>query len=258
MSALGDRIRELRLREGWKKKRLAELSGVLERTIHRIETGESANPHDDTLQLLANAFNIDVRELIELRDREPPDIPQTAPTASDATETMTAPEMPNDTTHPELVAPVHSELQRQSWRARFGRRRVVYLGAVALVCLILLATGAFFATSWAKSDSVTITGKVSCVDNLRIVGVWISVNSGSGFANPYKINSSGSAVQFTFTLPHGGAYNVHVGCGGSRDDWLNTDYTEIGSGAVKDYKFHVFTCQDTPLTAGHGPCYLTQ
>jgi hypothetical protein len=46
------------------------------------------------------------------------------------------------------------------------------------------------------------------------------------------------------------------GCGGSKQDWDNTDYTEIGSGMIQDHAFHLFLCQDVPLVVGHGSCYL--
>lgn len=140
-------------------------------------------------------------------------------------------------------------------------RRVVYLVVAAVVVLLMLVFFVFMATSWTKSNKVIILGKVLCIDNERVVGVYISaVNdiSGSNFAHWYKTNSNGSEATFRYDLTNGGTYNVHVGCGGSTQDWANTDNTEYGSGAIKDHKFHYFTCQDVPLVAGHGPCYLKQ
>ena len=158
----------------------------------------------------------------------------------------------------EGTTPSRNEPQPLSRRGIFEdvrRRRAIYLVA-AVVVLLLLGDFVFM---WIKSEKITISGTVLCIDNERVVGVWVSAvndNSGSNFAKWYKTNSNGSEAAFRYDLPSGDAYNVHVGCGGSKQDWENTDYTEIGSGAVKDYKAHYFTCQDVPLVAGHGPCYL--
>lgn len=67
-SALANKIETLRKERGWTKARLAEQSGVSERTVRRIETGET--PSLDTLQALAAAFNIDCAELSQLTREE--------------------------------------------------------------------------------------------------------------------------------------------------------------------------------------------
>jgi len=165
----------------------------------------------------------------------------------------------SDTT--ELTMPSRIERQPISQRALFEavrRRRVVYL-VIAAVFLVMLVVFMLMTTSWAKSNKVTISGKVLCIDNERMIGVWVSAaNGGSGFAHWYKTNSNGSEAAFRYDLPNGGTYNIHVGCGGSTQDWENTDYTENGSGTIKDHNSHYFTCQDLPLVTGHGPCYLRQ
>ncbi|MAU30405.1 MAG: hypothetical protein CMC36_00640 [Flavobacteriaceae bacterium] len=52
---LGNRVKELRLKEGYSQKDLSVKSGLSERTIQRIEKNEvSPNPH--TLKLLGEIF----------------------------------------------------------------------------------------------------------------------------------------------------------------------------------------------------------
>ena len=52
---LGNRVKELRLKEGYSQKDLSVKSGLSERTIQRIEKDEvSPNPH--TLKLLGEIF----------------------------------------------------------------------------------------------------------------------------------------------------------------------------------------------------------
>jgi hypothetical protein len=69
--------------------------------------------------------------------------------------------------------------------------------------------------------AVGISGQVQCVDELSVEGVWIQANSGgSGFAALRNVN--GYTKNFSFALPHGGAWTVHVGCGGSPSAWRYT------------------------------------
>ena len=122
----------------------------------------------------------------------------------------------------------------------------------------MVAFIAAFITPWIQSDeikSIPITGKVSCLGNEQVEGIWVdAVNGGSGWADWYETNSNGSEVEFKYVLPNGGAYNLHVGCGGSKQIWKNTYSTETGSGTIQDHNFHFFTCQDVPLMVGYGSC----
>ena len=253
--SLGERVRQLRLDRQWSKKHLSRLTGIPVRTIQRIEKGETPRPHDDTLQILAHAFEVNWHELQAARDREVPDASEPATISSDIDETMPVSAILSDSTQTESAVHAQSEPRR-----RFGAirgRPVVYLVVAAVVVLLVLA---IFMHIY-RSNKVSISGTVQCTDNERVVGVWVSAvndTSGSNFAKWYKTNSNGSEAAFTYDLPNGDAYNVHVGCGGSTQDWENTDYTENGSGSIKNYHSHYFTCQDVPLKAGHGPCYLKQ
>ncbi len=105
--------------------------------------------------------------------------------------------------------------------------------------------------------SANITGKVFCAGGEQVEGVWIDAqNQGSGFANWYTTNSSGSEAGFKYTLPNGGEYNIHMGCGGSKQNWENVQTTEAGTGMVKDDNNHYFICYDVPLTPDYGQCRM--
>lgn len=63
MNVSGEKIKKLRKHHGWSQERLAQVSGLSERTIQRIEQGESASM--ETRLSLANAFDVTPVELCE-------------------------------------------------------------------------------------------------------------------------------------------------------------------------------------------------
>jgi len=67
-SRLGKRVRELREGRGWTQSHLAEVTGLDERTIRRVERGST--PALDTLQALAQAFDVECAELKHLTEEE--------------------------------------------------------------------------------------------------------------------------------------------------------------------------------------------
>ena len=64
MDGIGERLKEERLRNGWSQKDLARESGINVDTISGIETGQHG-PRPSTLRKLAEALDIEVRELFE-------------------------------------------------------------------------------------------------------------------------------------------------------------------------------------------------
>lgn len=64
MDAIGERLREERLRNGWSQKDLARESKTNVDTISGIETGQH-EPRPSTLRKLAEALDIEVRDLFE-------------------------------------------------------------------------------------------------------------------------------------------------------------------------------------------------
>jgi transcriptional regulator with XRE-family HTH domain len=63
----GARLKRLRKRKGLSAERLAHEAGVSSKTVSRLEKGETEDPHDETLQKLAQALNV-TREEVWPRD----------------------------------------------------------------------------------------------------------------------------------------------------------------------------------------------
>lgn len=135
------------------------------------------------------------------------------------------------------------------------RRRPVRWAGVALVGLViagvvvaqlLVGTSAppQGATPVASASATTITGYVECwPDTTKAVeGVWITADDGgSGWADWHPLPGQPNIARFSRTLPHGGSYLVHTGCGGSPMRWqlpLDSVTPVLGGG-------YYFTCYDT-------------
>jgi transcriptional regulator with XRE-family HTH domain len=261
-SLVGDRIKERRLECGWTRAQLSRLSSIPVRTIERIETGVTPRPRDDTLQILADALNIDVHELIELRDREASDISQVVTIAANNDSTVFTPASGSvtlsDATEP--ADPVHEE---QEPNRRHRSKRVVYysVSICVVVAIIFVLTHSLWA-SGSLTKPVIITGTVLCLNNGPVVNVWYDVlkdgridKSLSGYANLGITARNGLQMAFAFTL-RGDAYILHVGCGGSWQHWKSTYSTETHPGPMYDHKAHFFTCHNAPNTSNYGPCDL--
>ena len=227
---------------GWKRPQLSRLSNIPVRTIERIETGYTSRPRDDTLQILADALNIDVHELIELRDRG-------------------APELLNDA---EPVVPIPKRTEWQAYiNAILHKRMVYYIGVP--VCVVVAVIFVLTHSLWAPgilTRPVVITGTIVCMNNEPVVGAWYDVFRGgaidksiSGRVNLGDPPSNGSEKTFAFKL-YGDGYNLHVGCGGSSQQWYGTYNTETGSGPVYDHKNHFFICYNAPHVNNFGSCDL--
>src|SRR6266567_9326290 len=74
----GARIKAMREERGWSQEQLAEIAGVSERTIQRLEQEEPAR--FDSLRALAAAFKLDVKDL--LGSAKPIEKPQDEPQVS--------------------------------------------------------------------------------------------------------------------------------------------------------------------------------
>lgn len=71
---LSDNIKLLRDKNKMTIKELSVKSGVGQSTISDIETGKAKNPRMETLQKLANVFNIDVGSLLNTEENLNPSI----------------------------------------------------------------------------------------------------------------------------------------------------------------------------------------
>lgn len=58
-----DAVRTFRLRGGHTQVELAELAGLSEMAINKIETGRTASPRPGTVRKLADALGVEIREL---------------------------------------------------------------------------------------------------------------------------------------------------------------------------------------------------
>jgi hypothetical protein len=89
---------------------------------------------------------------------------------------------------------------------------------IVVMTTLVSVAGLSFAASKAYA-STEISGQVQCVDELAVEGVWIQASSGSGWATLRDVDDSGYTKEFSYSLPHGEAWTVHVGCGGKTSDW---------------------------------------
>lgn len=80
----------------------------------------------------------------------------------------------------------------------------------------------------------SIQGQIGCINSASPVGVWVEAqNSTSGWAaHEVPIELGGlSKVNYSYTLDRGGAYSVHVGCGGTPERWATDLRSDFVSGS---------------------------
>ena len=126
--------------------------------------------------------------------------------------------------------------------SRSRRARLACLAATAAAVTAVQVVG----TSSARADApVTISGEVTCLNSFAADGVWIeAANGGSGFAEvrgPSPTTGWGVS-SFDYTLPHGGAWTAHVGCGGDSRTWGDTYVAQPTTSSSP-----VLLCNDVPF-----------
>jgi hypothetical protein len=90
--------------------------------------------------------------------------------------------------------------------------------AAAAAAALALVAGAGLVLTPAAQASTTVSGEVTCVDELPVEGVWIQASGGSGWAN--WTPTSGANYNARFSRGGvSGSWTVHVGCGGSSSRW---------------------------------------
>jgi len=92
--------------------------------------------------------------------------------------------------------------------------------ASALAATGVLAAGGSLALAPAAQASTTVSGYVTCVDELNVEGVWIQASGGSGFAS-WSAAGVGYYAHYS-RAGISGSWTVHVGCGGSPSNWKYT------------------------------------
>lgn len=89
--------------------------------------------------------------------------------------------------------------------------------------------------------ATTVSGRVMCVSQRAVVGVWIQAESGgSGWAS-WSPTGVQYEANYSRSLPNGGRYQVHVGCGGTPQNWASNNKSSYVGGTV-----NYFTCSDVP------------
>jgi transcriptional regulator with XRE-family HTH domain len=154
--------------------------------------------------------------------------------------------------------------KRPWWRVTASRWRAAVI--VPLTAVSLLAVGAYAVSQTINGQgSVTVTGSVICESGRHVVGVWIAASAGqsdSGFAHLGPPNPSGISFPigaqgtYSYLLPHGGSYAVHVGCGGTAHHWASINYSPLLSSPSAHLR-----CNDPTTSAGEtsprGRCAVT-
>lgn len=60
----GQRVRELRIKQGWSQKKLAHRANISERYLQRIESQQPPDATIDTIGKLAKAFGLSANKLL--------------------------------------------------------------------------------------------------------------------------------------------------------------------------------------------------
>lgn len=111
----------------------------------------------------------------------------------------------------------------------------------ALAFGVLLGAAGTMAVVSPAAAATTVSGRVMCVSQRAVVGVWIQAESGgSGWANWSRTGVQYEA-NYSRSLPNGGRYQVHVGCGGTPQSWASNNKSGYVGGTV-----NYFTCSDVP------------
>ena len=161
---------------------------------------------------------------------------------------------------PAAITPDESP-RKARWRAALTNSWTIAICAPLIVAALIAIRS--YATARINHSGVTIvTGSVVCGSGRKIVGVWIAASTGqsdSGYAHlgpPDPTGTSlpiGSTGTYSYLLPHGGSYAVHVGCGGSAAHWASRNYSPLLSSRTADLRCDDPTAAE-PRVIPRGKC----
>lgn len=136
---------------------------------------------------------------------------------------------------PELWPPV-AEDQADGHSLRW--RKPMTVASAAILAVAVISGGTFLAFQPGSEGASLVEGEVTCQSGAQVVGVWIQTENGpsSGFA---ARSTSGAGVRYEYALSEGTRYAVHVGCGGTRENWDTNNRSGYGTGP-----FRSFVCRD--------------
>lgn len=236
------------------KRSLEKVTGITRKTLDRWMSEDAEWIQYGTIEKFAEYFHLTLDVFFEefeaYKQNMASDTAQAPPHLVGNNETATP--LPGD-----FAPPPAPNKRRLTQRVVAG---------IAIVSLLILATYVFISNPWTEHTNkpVMIAGNVVCANNETVVGVWINTFKGStvdksisGYADSHNLNKGGSAVGFVYML-RGDAYDVHVGCGGTKLNWKGKYYTEMGSGPVHDLNVHSFRGHDVPPAIDYGACELTK
>ena len=83
--------------------------------------------------------------------------------------------------------------------------------------------------------ATAVSGSIQC-QSTSVEGVWVqSANGGSGWAPWVSSAANPDHATYSYTLPKGGEYSLHVGCGGTTSTWKVAAYSDFYGGTVNDF-----------------------
>src|SRR6266699_1536993 len=94
---------------------------------------------------------------------------------------------------------------------RLRRRAAVLVPLVLLACQA--TAGVALAVTLPKSRPMDLHGTVRCRSGAEVQGVWVEGFSGGSWYADLTRDPDG-LTRYSYRLPYGGKYQVHVGCGG--------------------------------------------
>jgi hypothetical protein len=145
--------------------------------------------------------------------------------------------------------------RKPTWKVILANQWMINICAPLIVAAVLASGG--YAIAQLFHRSVLLTGTAVCESHRNVVGVWIAAATGqtdSGYAHLGPLNPSstgasiGSEGTYSYLLPRGGSYVVHVGCGGNAQHWDSTNYSPELSDRTANLLCHDPTASERRVT----------
>lgn len=260
-NSLGKLFERARKKRRWTQEKLASETGVSVQTIYRIENNREGVT-DDTRRHVAEVLGLN---LDETQPANHEGLVATTPQTSHVVSARgnTAADTPQEASGmAPSPSPIIDETSQVSHAANIEPKpdyRWLIISVSAIIIVVLAVIGGI--VYWAligKNIYNTISGQVTCPNNQRVVGIYIVAVSGGSYHVNYRqyLNSSQSVAKFTYVLPDDGAYNLHVGCGGTASNWAKSYNTEACSGPINDRDFHALIAYDQLPADRSKPCLV--
>ena len=130
-------------------------------------------------------------------------------------------------------------------------------GLIATTLVLAIPLGGCDSTPQESSPPITVSGTVTCSSQAPVAGIWIAATKGqddSDFALWQTPDTNKPWIAtYQYELPHGGTYNVHVGCGQdptNQKEWVNENWSKEAVSGTNNS----FICDDPLANQGVGIC----